>query len=233
MSRACRPARSCCCTAAATTRLAPISDPAEWLALGDVIESRGLVPFVDLAYQGFGDDIESDVVGLRDLAARVPQLLLAISCSKNFGLYRERTGVLAIIAGSPAVAGAIATHQARTARRMYSMPPDHGAAIVAWLLADASLRAGWLAELDEMVARMKALRALLAGRLAALRPDLDFCWVTRHRGMFSLTGLDAAAITSLRDQYHVYLPPDGRINIAGVSEANVDRVAESLVAVMR
>ncbi len=207
--------------------------PGEWRALGDVIESRGLVPFVDLAYQGFGDDVESDVFGLQDLAARVPQLLLAVSCSKNFGLYRERTGTLAIVAGSPAVAGAIATHQARTARRMYSMPPDHGAAVVAWLLADPELRTSWLAELGGMVARMKALRALLAGRLAARRPELDFSWVTRHRGMFSLTGLDAAAITSLRDRHHVYLPPDGRINIAGVSEANADRVADSLVAVMQ
>ncbi len=207
--------------------------PGEWQALGDVIESRGLVPFVDLAYQGFGDDVETDVFGLRYLAARVPQMLLAVSCSKNFGLYRERTGALAIVAGSPAVAGAIATHQARTARRMYSMPPDHGAAIVARLLADPDLRAGWIGELGEMVGRMKSLRALLAGRLVARRPDLDFGWVTRHRGMFSLTGLDAAAIRDLSDRHHVYLPPDGRINIAGVSEANVDRVADSLVAVMR
>jgi len=207
--------------------------PGEWQALADVIEARGLVPFVDLAYQGFGDDVETDVFGLRYLASRVPQLLLAVSCSKNFGLYRERTGALAIVASSPAVAGAIATHQARTARRMYSMPPDHGAAVVAWLLADPRLRAGWLAELGEIVARMKYLRALLAGRLAARRPDLDFTWVTQHRGMFSLTGLDAAAIADLRDRHHVYLPPDGRINIAGVSDANVDRVADSLVAVMR
>jgi aspartate/tyrosine/aromatic aminotransferase len=206
--------------------------PDEWRALGDVIEARGLVPFVDLAYQGFGDDVESDVFGLRHLASRVPQLLLAVSCSKNFGLYRERTGALAIVAGSPAVAGAIATHQARTARRMYSMPPDHGAAVAARLLAEPGLRAAWLTELGEMVTRMKALRALLAGRLASRRPDLDSSWVTRHRGMFSLTGLGAAAITELRDRHHVYLPPDGRINIAGVSEANVDRVADSLVAVM-
>jgi len=204
----------------------------EWQALGDVIESRGLVPFVDLAYQGFGDDLETDVFGLRYLAARVPQMLLAVSCSKNLGLYRERTGALAIVSGSPAIAGAIATHQARTARRMYSMPPDHGAAVVARLLADPGLRAAWIGELGEMVGRMKSLRALLAGRLAARRPDQDFGWVTRHRGMFSLTGLDAAAITDLRDRHHVYLPPDGRINIAGVSEANVDRVAASLVAVM-
>lgn len=206
--------------------------PDQWRALGDVIESRDLVPFVDLAYQGFGDDVESDVFGLRHIAARVPQFLLALSCSKNFGLYRERTGALAIVVASPAAAAAIATHQARTARRMYSMPPDHGAAVAARLLGDAALRAGWLAELGGMVARMKTLRGLLAAGLAARRPDLDFSWVTRHRGMFSLSGLDAAAIARLREAQHVYVPPDGRINVAGVSEANVDRVADSLVAVM-
>jgi aspartate aminotransferase len=206
--------------------------PDQWRTLGDVIESRSLVPFVDLAYQGFGDDVESDVFGLRHIAARVPQFLLALSCSKNFGLYRERTGALAIVAASPAAASAIGTHQARTARRMYSMPPDHGAAVAARLLGDAALRAGWLAELGGMVARMKTLRGLLAAGLAARRPDLDFSWVTRHRGMFSLSGLDAAAIARLREAQHVYVPPDGRINVAGVSEANVDRVADSLVAVM-
>jgi len=206
--------------------------PDEWRSLGDVIESRGLVPFVDLAYQGFGDDVEADVFGLRHLAARVPQFLLALSCSKNFGLYRERTGALAIVAGSPAVAGAIATHQARTARRMYSMPPDHGAAVAARLLGNPALRASWLGELGGMVARMKALRSLLAGRLAARRPEVDFSWLTRHRGMFSLTGLAATAIAELRERHHVYLPPDGRINLAGVSDDNVDRVADSLVAVM-
>jgi aspartate/tyrosine/aromatic aminotransferase len=207
-------------------------DAGQWGALAGVIESRGLVPFVDLAYQGFGDDLETDVQGLRLLATRVPQLLLALSCSKNFGLYRERAGALAVIAENATVAGAIATHQARTARRMYSMPPDHGAAIVARLLGDPALRAAWESELAAMVARMKALRVLLAGHLAARRPGRDFSWVTRHRGMFSLTGLDSGAIDDLRSTHHVYVPPDGRINIAGVSDANVDRVADSLVAVM-
>jgi aspartate aminotransferase len=207
-------------------------DPSQWKAVADVCEDRGLVPFVDLAYQGFGDDLESDVVGLRMLAARLPQLLLALSCSKNFGLYRERTGALAIIAENGAVAAAVATHQARTARRMYSMPPDHGAAIVARLLGNAGLRNMWEAELADMVGRMKSLRALLASRLAARRPDVDFSWVTRHRGMFSLTGIDAASIGVLRGTHHVYVPPDGRINVAGVSVANVDRVADSIVAVL-
>jgi aspartate aminotransferase len=207
-------------------------DAGQWVALAGVIESRGLVPFVDLAYQGFGDDLEADVHGLRLLAARVPQLLLALSCSKNFGLYRERTGALAVIAENATAAAAIATHQARMARRMYSMPPDHGAAIVARLLGDQALRAAWASELAGMVSRMKALRELLAEHLAARRPDRDFSWVTTHRGMFSLAGLDSAAIGELRSKYHVYVPPDGRINIAGVSATNVDRVADSIVAVM-
>jgi aspartate aminotransferase len=204
----------------------------QWRALAEVIEARGLVPFVDLAYQGFGDDLETDVYGLRLLASRVPQLMLAVSCSKNFGLYRERTGALAIVAQNAAVAAAIATHEARTARRMYSMPPDHGAAIVARLLGDPRLRADWEAELQGMVARMKSLRALLAGRLLARRPDVDFSWVTRHRGMFSLAGVDHTAIGRLRSEHHVYVPPDGRVNIAGVSQSNVDRVADAIVAVL-
>jgi aspartate aminotransferase len=206
--------------------------PTQWVIVAETLARRGLVPFVDLAYQGFGDDLEADVAGLRIVAERVPQFLLAVSCSKNFGVYRERTGVLAIVAESPAVATAIATHQARTARRMYSMPPDHGAAVVARLLADERLRALWESELRDMVARMKSLRALLAERLQARRPDRDFSWLTRQRGMFSLLGIDPAAIAELRDEHHVYVPPDGRINIAGVSEVNVDRVADSIVGVM-
>ena len=207
-------------------------DPQQWAAVADVLERRKLVPYVDLAYQGFGDDLETDVAGLRMLAARLPTLLLAISCSKNFGLYRERAGALAIVAESAAAARAIATHQARTARRMYSMPPDHGAAIAARLLGDAGLRQSWQEEVTAMVARMKELRRLLAEQLAARRPDLDFAWLVRHRGMFSLLGLEPAAIVALREVEHVYVPPDGRINVAGVSHANMDRVADSLARVL-
>jgi len=206
-------------------------DAAQWAAVAELLERRGLIPFVDLAYQGFADDPEADVAGLRLIARRVPTLLLAISCSKNFGLYRERAGALAVVASNAATARAIETHQARTARRMYSMPPDHGAAIAARLLCDASLRAAWLSELASMVARMKALRALLAGRLAARRPDRDFSWLVSHRGMFSLLGIDATQVARLREQEHVYVPPDGRINVAGVSEDNVDRVADAILRV--
>jgi aspartate aminotransferase len=204
----------------------------QWADVAGVLERRGLVPFVDLAYQGFGDDLESDVAGLRRLAARLPTLLLAISCSKNFGLYRERVGALAVVAESPATARALATHQARTGRRMYSMPPDHGAAVAARVLGTPRLRESWRQELAAMVSRLKSLRALLAARLTARRPDLDFSWLTRQRGMFSLLGLESAAIAALCEVEHVYMTPDGRINVAGVSDANVDRVADSIVRVL-
>ena len=207
-------------------------DPGQWSAVADLLERRDLVPFVDLAYQGFGDDLETDAAGLRLLASRLPTLLLAISCSKNFGLYRERVGALAVVAESAATARALATHQARTGRRLYSMPPDHGAAIAARVLGDATLRRSWQEELAAMVARVKSLRSLLASRLKARRPDRDFSWLPRQRGMFSLLGLAPSAIAALCEVEHVYMPPDGRINVAGVSDANVDRVADSIVRVL-
>jgi len=204
----------------------------QWNALAAVVERRGLVPFVDLAYQGFGDDLETDVAGLRALALRVPELLLAVSCSKNFGLYRERTGALAVVSANAVATAAVATHQARLARRMYSMPPDHGAAVAARVLGDVALRQAWEQEVASMVARMKALRALFASRLAARVPGQDFGWLTRQRGMFSLLGLTAAGIARLRDEYHVYVPPDGRMNVAGISDANVDYVADAVAKLL-
>jgi aspartate/tyrosine/aromatic aminotransferase len=206
--------------------------PDEWEAIAEVVEQRGLVPFVDLAYQGFGTDLETDVIGVRILARAVPEMLLAISCSKNFGLYRERAGALAVIARNRDAAAAIVTHQRRLARRMYSMPPDHGAAIAARVLGDAQLRAEWIAEVAAMTTRMLSLRELLAGRLAARLPNRDFSWLTRQRGMFSLLGLDAAQIVELRDRFHVYVPPDGRMNVAGISERNVDHVADAVAALI-
>lgn len=204
----------------------------QWNALAEVVERRGLVPFVDLAYQGFGDDLETDVAGLRALALRVPELLLAVSCSKNFGLYRERTGALAVVSANAVATAAVATHQARLARRMYSMPPDHGAAVAARVLGDVALRQAWEQEVASMVARMKALRALFASRLAARVPGQDFGWLTRQRGMFSLLGLTAAGIARLRDEYRVYVPPDGRMNVAGISDANVDYVADAVAKLL-
>ena len=204
----------------------------QWTALAEVLEQRGLLPFVDLAYQGLGDDLETDAAGLRLVAARVPEMLLAISCSKNFGLYRERTGALLVLTGTAGAAATVATHQARIARRLYSMPPDHGAAIVARVLGDPQLRARWAAELAGMVDRIKALRGLLVDRLATRRPDLDFRWLLEHRGMFSQLGVTPSAVRELRERFHVHTPPDGRVNLAGLDGANVDRVADSIVALL-
>jgi aspartate/tyrosine/aromatic aminotransferase len=206
--------------------------PPQWEAVTAVVEHRGLVPFVDLAYQGFGDDLQTDVIGLRTLAARVPELLLALSCSKNFGLYRERTGALAVLTPNGGTAAAGATHQARLARRMYSMPPDHGAAVAARLLAEPALFEDWQREVAAMVSRMQSLRALFAGKLAERLPGHDFGWLRRQRGMFSLLGLDAAGIARLRDEYHVYVPPDGRMNVAGISDGNVDHVATAVARLL-
>jgi aspartate aminotransferase len=206
--------------------------PANWNALAALFEQRGLIPFIDLAYQGFGDDLDTDAYGLRVMAERLPELLLAISCSKNFGLYRERTGALAVISRSAAAAAAVATHQARTGRCAYSMPPDHGAAVAARVLDGSLLQQQWNEEVLTMTGRMKALRALLADRLAARRADLDLGWLTRHRGMFSLLGLDAEAITTLRDRHHIYVTSDGRMNVAGISEQNVDCIADALAPLL-
>jgi aspartate aminotransferase len=206
--------------------------PPQWEAVTAVVEHRGLVPFVDLAYQGFGDDLQTDVIGLRTLAARVPELLLALSCSKNFGLYRERTGALAVLTPNGGTAAAVATHQARLARRMYSMPPDHGAAVAARLLAEPALFEDWQREVAAMVSRMQSLRALFAGKLAERLPGHDFGWLRRQRGMFSLLGLDAAGIARLRDEHHVYVPPDGRMNVAGISDGNVDYVATAVARLL-
>jgi aspartate/tyrosine/aromatic aminotransferase len=208
-------------------------DFAQWQAVSEVVLARGLVPFVDLAYQGLGESLEADVAGLRHLAERAPELLLAISCSKNFGLYRERVGALVVVAREPQAAAIVSTHQARTGRRMYSMPPDHGAAIVARVLADPALRANWEAELAGMTRHLAGLRAMLASRLGARMADRDFGWITRQRGMFSLLGLSAPAIAALQSDWHIYTPPDGRINFAGLSVANVDYVAEALATLSK
>lgn len=204
----------------------------QWRSIAEIIEARGLLPFVDLAYQGLGDDLETDAAGLRLLAERVPEMMLAISCSKNFGLYRERVGALAVIGRASTVSAALATHEARIARRMYSMPPDHGAAIVARVLGDPRLRAAWTEELAAMTTRLLSLRELLASRLAACRPDRDFSWLARHRGMFSLLPLPEAALVQLRERHHVYALTDGRVNVAGISTENVDRVADAVASLL-
>ena len=205
---------------------------AQWEQVTELLARKQLTPFVDLAYQGLGEDLERDAAGLRVVAARVPEMLLAISCSKNLGLYRERVGALVVVTVAAAAATAVASHQARIARRIYSMPPDHGAAIAARVLGDPELRQSWELELDGMAVRLGELRDRLADALASRRPDLDLRWLREQKGMFSLLGMETEKVTRLRDERHIYMPPDSRINVAGVSRDNVDYVADSIAPLL-
>jgi aspartate aminotransferase len=205
----------------------------DWIALAEVLERRQLLPFVDVAYQGLGGGLEADAFGARCLAQRLPEMLVAVSCSKNFGLYRERTGGIIVVSSTRERTATAMSQLQRIARGMYSMPPDHGAELVARVWESPVLRASWQGELEEMRRRIEALRAALVAELRARRPDIDYGFIARQRGMFSLLPLSAAQIAALRATHHVYLSVDGRINVAGISRQNVGYVAESLATVIR
>ncbi len=210
---------------------ADLADP-QWEELLAVLQRRQLLPLLDLAYQGLGEGLEQDARWVRRLAAELPEVLITVSCSKNFGLYRERVGAVIYTGRSPAEAHAVHTHLMRLARRMYSMPPDHGAATVGVLWADAALRADWQAELDAMRQRLAALRLDLADALGREIPRRDFSFIGRQRGMFSLLGLPPAAVEALRHDHHVYCAPDSRINLAGLNPAAIARVVAAVAAVL-
>ena len=205
---------------------------AEWDAVAEVLARRGLVPFVDIAYQGLGDGLEADAYGVRLMAERLPEVIVAVSCSKNFGLYRERTGATFVISPTAERTGNAMGQLRKIARGMYSMPPDHGAELVALVWEDATLRQQWMEELEAMRVRVEELRGLLVRGLKALRGDVDYSFVQRQKGMFSLLPLNTTQIQRLRDEHHIYMPGDGRINVAGISRRNVEYVAQALAAVI-
>ena len=205
---------------------------AQWDAVAEVLARRGLVPFVDIAYQGLGDGLEADAYGVRLMAERLPEVIVAVSCSKNFGLYRERTGATFVISPTAERTGNAMGQLRKIARGMYSMPPDHGAELVALVWEDAVLRQQWREELEAMRVRVEELRGLLVSGLKALRGDVDYSFVQRQKGMFSLLPLNTTQIQRLRDEHHIYMPGDGRINVAGISRRNVEYVAQSLAAVI-
>ncbi len=208
-------------------------DAGQWLTLAELLGRRGLVPLIDLAYQGLGDGLEADAAGLRLLAERLPELLVAVSCSKNFGLYRERTGAVIALAPTAPAAGVVMGHLQSLARRMYSMPPDHGAAIVAAIAANPDFRRHWLEELEGMRLRVTGLRRPLAAALRAATGGTRFDFIAGQRGMFSLLGLDPVAVAALKQRHHVYVAPDSRINIAGLAEPQIEPLARAIAAVLR
>ncbi|HVP33942.1 MAG TPA: amino acid aminotransferase [Steroidobacteraceae bacterium] len=205
---------------------------AEWRELLSLVKRRQLLPFIDMAYQGLGESLEADAFGLRLFAAELPELLYAVSCSKNFGLYRERTGALGVVCERAAQADAALSQLVRLARGLWSMPPDHGAAIVHGVLTDAALRARWLEELDGMRARIQGLRREVVRRLAEHCPGRDFGFIARHHGMFSLFGISTAQVRELRAQQHIYMVDDSRMNVAGLRRENLEYFARSVGAVL-
>ena len=207
-------------------------DDETWDRMLDIVEERDLLPFFDLAYQGLGEGLDEDVAVIRRAAEKLPELMVAVSCSKNFGLYRERTGALIAMAREPSQKSVMESQAANIARGIYSMAPAHGPLIVDLIFSDQSLRADWERELGEMRERIKRLRKAFAGALAERRPELDFSWITDQKGMFSLLGLSQEQVDRLREEQHLYMVRDSRVNIAGMDDANVGEIAETVAPLM-
>jgi aspartate/tyrosine/aromatic aminotransferase len=200
----------------------------QWETLAQVLQQRRLLPFLDLAYQGFGTGLEADAAGVRLVAAHVPEALIAVSYSKNLGLYRERVGALISIGATEERANAMLSHVLQIARSIYSMPPDHGAAIAAHIFGNAALSADWMRELDAMRVRMAEMRNLLADELRLATGDKSFDFIRAQRGMFSLLGVSGAAVDRLRDEHHIYMLGDSRMNVAGIMPHNAAYVANAV-----
>ena len=207
-------------------------DLAQWAKVCDLLAQRGAIPLVDLAYQGFGDGLEADAEATRMVAARFPEVLIAASCSKNFGIYRERTGILIAISRDAAATAITQGNLNFLNRQNYSFPPDHGARLVTMILEDDALRADWQAELEEVRLNMLTLRQSLADALRAETNSDRFDFVARHRGMFSRLGLTEAQVNRLRDEFGIYMVGDSRINIAGLNAQTVPVLARAVAAVL-
>lgn len=199
-------------------------EPDEWKVVAEIVARRGLVPFVDLAYQGLGNGLEKDAAGARLVVDAAEQALVAHSNDKNFGLYRERTGSLFVKGSNAEMANVILGNLMQMARTSWSMPPDHGAAIVRTVLDTPDLKADWNQELTEMCARIRHLRA----RLAETDPRLAY--IDHQNGMFSILPLSRDAVLELRKEEAIYMADSGRFNVAGLSDDNVDRFAAAVAA---
>lgn len=203
----------------------------EWDQLIALLQRKGAVPFVDLAYQGFGDGLEEDAAATRKIAAAFPEVLIAASCSKNFGIYRERTGILIALA-SPDRKAVVQGNLSFLNRLNYSFPPDHGARLVTMILEDAALTADWQAELEAVRQNMLGLRRSLADALRRATNSDRFDFVAHHRGMFSRLGLTEAQAARLREENGIYMVGDSRINIAGLNARTVPILAAAIAQVL-
>ncbi len=204
----------------------------QWAKIADLMQEKKLLPFIDLAYAGLGDGLEEDCYGLRLMAERFDELVLAASCSKNFGLYKERVGLVAALAKTPDEAKLASGQIGLTMRRMISMPPDHGAALVADILTDGELRAKWQDELEDMRIRMTGLRQALAGALSVQGAEQMARAIKAQKGMFSLLPVSKEQAESLRSEHSVYLLDSGRINIAGARLEMIEDLAMRILKIL-
>ena len=207
--------------------------PGQWDEIIATVRSRGLVPFVDLAYQGFGEGIDADAIVARKLAATPGPLFVSNSFSKSISLYGERIGALTVVTTDRDEATRVLSQLKRVVRANYSNPPTYGGQIVAIVLNSPGLRESWERELGGMRQRIRAMRDALVAKLAQRAPGHDFAFMREQRGMFSYSGLDQAQVRRLRDEFSVYAVDTGRICVAALNSANIDYVADAIAAVLR
>ena len=207
--------------------------PDQWTQIAEVIRKRALLPLIDLAYQGFGESLAADVRCLHEICGDGAEAIVCSSYSKNFGLYSERVGALTLIADQPDTAAAALSHAKVCVRANYSNPPQHGAAIVATVLSDPELRAQWEQELAVMRDRINSMRKRFVETMAAKAPGHDFAFIAAQRGMFSFSGLSPLQVDELRTKHAVYIvTAGGRINVAGITPDNLDRLCTAIAAVL-
>ena len=204
----------------------------QWDAVVEVLKARELIPFLDIAYQGFGAGMEEDAYAIRAIASAGLPALVSNSFSKIFSLYGERVGGLSVVCDDAESASRVLGQLKATVRRNYSSPPNFGAQVVSTVLGDAGLKASWLAEVEEMRLRILAMRQTLVTVLKEAVPGRNFDYLLQQRGMFSYTGLSAAQVDRLRDEFGIYLIASGRMCVAGLNTRNVQRVAQAFAAVM-
>ncbi|MFT5322040.1 MAG: aspartate aminotransferase [Pseudohongiellaceae bacterium] len=204
----------------------------QWQAVTDLSLKNGFTPFIDVAYQGLGDGLDEDAYGMRLMAEKLPELIIASSYSKNFGLYRDRVGAVTIVTANAEASRAVASQVVATAREIYSVPPAHGAFLVAMILDDAELTRVWNDELTEMRNRINGLRRMLVEKLQEKGVAKDYSFIQNEKGLFSFLGLSKEQVTSLINDYSIYLVGSSRINVAGINNANIDYLVESIAKVL-
>ena len=205
----------------------------QWTKVVEVVKARQLIPFLDIAYQGFGDGIDADATAVRQFADAELTFLISSSFSKSFSLYGERVGALSLVAADKEESGRVLSQLKRVIRTNYSNPPTHGGSVVAQVLTSPELRAEWETELGEMRERIRAMRAALVAKLKERGVARDFGFVMQQRGMFSYSGLTAAQVDRLREEHGIYAVSTGRICVAALNNRNIDAVADGIAAVLK